>query len=261
MNGFEIIFLGTCACDFSPRLETDLKDKLDKDARRASSMLIDSKYLVDLGPHALDSIRILGIDASEITDVFITHTHDDHYDEQSILALANGREKPLRLWMREGASAPDSPYIEPKYMTLFEKYCIDDLVVTPMIANHDKTATPQHLFIERGEEKIFYGCDGAWLINDTYYAIMKSHLTLAVLDCTVGDYEGDYRIAEHNSIPMLRQLLPSLRGIGAIDEKTKVYFSHLAPSLHASHEKTVEIAREMGACVAYDGLKIEVNRK
>ena len=261
MDGFEITFLGTCACDYSPRLSTDLKDKLDKDARRASCMLIDSKYLVDCGPHVLDSIRILGIDASKITDIFITHTHSDHYNEDNVLAIARGRKTPLRLWMREGACPPKSEFLDVRFTSPFESYHIDGLTVTPMIANHDRNAHPQHFLIEKNDEKIFYGCDGAWLINDTYYAIMKSHLTLAVLDCTVGDYEGDYRVAEHNSIPMLRQLLPSLRGIGAVDEKTKVYFSHLAPSLHASHEKTVEIAREMGACVAYDGLKIEVSRR
>ena len=65
-------------------------------------------------------------------------------------------------------------------------------------------------------------------------------------------------MGEHNSIPMLRVMLPSLRTFGVIADNTKVYFSHLAPSLHASHSETEKIAVEMGAHVAYDGLEIQV---
>ena len=53
-------------------------------------------------------------------------------------------------------------------------------------------------------------------------------------------------------------MLPSLKTVEIIDEHTKVYFSHLAPSLHAPHEKTEQIANQMGAHVAYDGLELEI---
>jgi hypothetical protein len=53
-------------------------------------------------------------------------------------------------------------------------------------------------------------------------------------------------------------MLPSLKKVEIIDEHTKVYFSHLAPSLHASHIETEKIANEMGASVAYDGLELEI---
>jgi hypothetical protein len=86
----------------------------------------------------------------------------------------------------------------------------------------------------------------------------RRRLDLAVLDCTMGDYDGDYRIGEHNSIKMLRVMLPSLKKVEIIDEHTKVYFSHLAPSLHKPHDETVEIMKEIGASVAYDGLEIEI---
>ena len=107
-------------------------------------------------------------------------------------------------------------------------------------------------------KKVFYGCDGAWLLNQTYYFLKDKKLDLAVLDCTTGDYEGDFRMGEHNSIPMLRVMLPSLRTFKVIDEHTEVYFSHLAPSLHAPHEETAKIADEMGAKVARDGLEFSV---
>lgn len=259
MNKFEITFLGTCACDFSPRLETDLKDKFDKDARRSSSVLLDGKYLIDCGIHTLKCLEIQGVNKDEITDIFITHTHDDHYDEKNINSLACGRKEPLRVWLREGASPTGLENVEIKYMSLFEKYDLGEISITGLVANHDKEASPQHFLIEKSDSSLFYGCDGAWLINDTYYHLKDKHLDVAVLDCTVGDYIGDYRLAEHNSIPMIRLMLPSLKCIGAIDKNTKIYLSHIAPSLHKSHNETVEIAKELGAYVAYDGLTIRRN--
>ena len=258
MKNFDITFLGSCACDFSPRLDGELSRTLDKDARRSSSMMIDGRYIIDFGPHPLDVLDIIGKDKSEITDIIITHTHSDHFDPEKIKALALGRRNPLRLWTRQGALEVPIEGVELHEMELFKQYQVGELLVTGMSANHDASACPQHLLIEKNGEKIFYGCDGAWLLNDTYYHLVNASLSLAVLDCTVGDYEGDYRLAEHNSIPMIRLMLPSLKTIGAINENTKIYLSHIAPSLHACHEDTVEIAHAIGVNVAYDGLRIEI---
>ena len=69
----KLFFLGTAAADFSPRLKTDCADRFDKDARRASCMLIGENYMVDCGLYAMESLRIAGTDISKITDIFVTH--------------------------------------------------------------------------------------------------------------------------------------------------------------------------------------------
>lgn len=255
----DVVFLGTCACDFSKRLETDLKDVFDKDVRRSSSILVDGDILVDCGPHTIDSLRIAGISLDSISSVVITHLHDDHFNIDNILAIAKSKNTPLKLYVREDADIDISCDVEIVRMKPFAQYCLNNgITVTGMDANHDASAYPQHLLFKKNDKSIFYGCDGAWLLNTTYYALQNAKLDMMVLDCTTGDYEGDYRMGEHNSIPMLRVMLPSLRAFGVINEKTKVYFSHLAPSLHASHSETEKIANKMGAHVAYDGLQIQI---
>lgn len=87
---------------------------------------------------------------------------------------------------------------------------------------------------------------------------MPENIDLLIMDCTMGDYDGDFRISEHNSIPMVRILLKTFSSVGIVGEKSRVYLSHLAPSLHKSHEETEEICRKFGANVAYDGLKLSV---
>ena len=108
----DIKFLGTCACDFSERLKTDLKDKLDKDVRRSSSMLIDGEILVDCGPHTLDSLRIMSISLDKICSVVITHLHDDHFNMDNIMAIAKSKSAPLKLYVREDADIDTSCGIE-----------------------------------------------------------------------------------------------------------------------------------------------------
>ena len=258
-NKLDILFLGTCAADFSPKLEGEFKDAFDYDARRSSSMLIGGKYLVDCGPHTLDSLRIAKIDRESISHIFITHLHDDHFCVKNIRALAEGRKSPLYLWVREDSPVCKIDGVEIKRIPIYKEAKAEDGVyITGLKANHEGSAYPLHLLIKVGEKSIFYGCDGAWFINETFNALKGAKLDIAVLDCTVGDYLGDYRLGEHNSIPMLRVMLPSMKTERVITEKSKVIFSHIAPSLHKSHKETEGIAKEMGAVLAYDGMKIEI---
>lgn len=256
-NEIELLFLGTCACDFSPRLKTDLKDKFDFDARRSSSVLLNRHALIDCGYHTVESLGIAGIPLSDVTDIFVTHLHDDHYQPQNIQKIADARTEPLRLWVREGAEVEEYRNVEVRFLTQFEKYEAGELAFTGIPANHSPKHFPQHFVIECGAKSFFYGCDGAWFLHDSFKFLKNKHLTLAIFDCTVGDYNGDFRMGEHNSIPMIRMMLPSLRTIGAIDAGTRIMISHLAPSLHRPHAETCKIIRDFGE-VAYDGMILKI---
>ncbi|MBQ9545371.1 MAG: hypothetical protein IJV00_09630 [Clostridia bacterium] len=250
-------FLGTCAADFSPRLKTDCADRFDKDVRRASCALINEKFLIDCGPHCLDSLRISGKDANKITDVFMTNFHGDHFRAEKLAALASDHK--IRLWAREDAAVPETENVEVVRMAPFERMeFAPGNFVTGMSANHDQRAFPQHLLFEIGDKKIFYGMDGAWLINRTFIALKNAALDMIVLDGTCGDYDGDRRGGEHNTIPMVRLLIASLKTIGAVGENTRIFISHLAPSLHKPHAETAAIGEKEGIGVAYDGLEIKI---
>ncbi len=255
----DILFLGTCACDYSPLLQTTYKDVFDKNARRSSCALINGRYLIDCGYHCLEELRIAKIDLAQITDIFVTHFHSDHYNIECISQIARASDRTLRVWVRAGANVIAISNVEWKQMNKGVKYTVDENVkVTGLLANHNERVYPQHILLETEGKKIFYALDGAWFLHETYYALKNAKLDFLVLDCTCGDYEGDYRIGEHNSIPMIRLMLPSLKKWGTVAENTQVYVSHLAPSLHKSHEETVEILQKDGVFVAYDGLSIQL---
>lgn len=130
--------------------------------------------------------------------------------------------------------------------------------VTGLNANHDRASFPQHLLFERDGKRVLYATDGAWILNETYARLANADCTMLVLDATVGDYVGDYRVSEHNSLPMIRLMLPSLKKSGIISDETKIYLTHLAPSLHLSHAETEKIAKKEGWITAYDGLRVEM---
>lgn len=252
----EIKFLGTGAADFSPLLATEYKDRLDENIRRSSSILINGRYLVDCGPHTIGAMKLLGTDMSKITDLFITHFHSDHYNAESVRALSEARGGRLRVWYRDGASADFPDGVHKMKMETGKTYKYGDMTVTGLAANH--SGYPQHFLFCIGGKKIFYGCDGAWLLNEAFNRLKNERLDLMILDGTVGDYNGDYRISEHNSIPMIRIMLPSLRTVGAIDENTSVYISHIARTLHTDHSTLCGILCADGIKAAYDGLEISL---
>ena len=255
----DVLFLGTCACDYSKKLEKEFLNKFDFNARRSSSMLFDGRYLIDCGEHTLQSLQIAKVDYNAITDIFITHLHSDHYNAKHIAEIAKSKKEQLRVWVREGATIPEIENVEVIKMTIKEQYTVsENCVVTGLLANHDANVYPQHFLFDCKGKKILYACDGAWFLNETWYHLKNTQLDMIVLDATCGDYFGDYRIGEHNTIPMIRLMLPSMKNWGTIVDGTEIYLSHLAPSLHKSHQETVELVKADGLKVAYDGLQIEI---
>lgn len=258
----EIRFIGTCAASFSKRLETDLKHTLDKDARRSSSVLVDGHLLIDCGPHTVESLLIQNIVLSEIDTIILTHLHADHYQPDSIKEIAMAAERELTLGVHNDALPFVQEMFKDTNIEVFgftyceQKSIANGLDITPLPANHSGFAC--HYLIEKNGKSMYYATDGAWIMFDAFYHLKNKKLDMFVVDATVGDYEGDYRVAEHNSIPMVRLMIKSFDKFQICDSHTKIYLTHLAPSLHKSHDETVAIMKKDKIDVAYDGLVVNI---
>ncbi len=252
-------FLGTCAADFGALKKEDFTGRFDKNARRSSSAILCDRYLIDCGFHTPECLAIAGIPFESITDLFLTHLHGDHFQAKNVELIAAAKQAPLRVWVSEDAKLPEMANTEIIRMPKLEALTVrEGFKVTGLYANHAENAYPQHILFEIDGKQLLYATDGGWVVNATYNFLRGKQVDVMVVDCTCGDYEGEYRIAEHNNIPMLRVMLPSFITVRIIDAETRVYLTHLAPSLHKSHEETVEIAKELNAEVAYDGMVIEL---
>lgn len=250
----EIRFMGTGAADFSPLLETEYQNSLCPNARRSSSVLLGGKVLIDCGPHVLDSFRIQGIDPAQVTDLLVTHFHSDHFCRENVEKLAALCPQPLRMWYRQSAQPEPIPHVEFHPLAVGEQFQTPDIQAVALASNHREH--PLHYDIQWQDKRIFYGCDGAWLLNETFYAMMKREYDFMILDATVGDYNGDYRLGEHNSIPMIRLMEASFRSQKVLKENGVICLSHLARTLHPTHEENVQNLSKDGYLVAYDGLTV-----
>ena len=222
-----ITFLGTGAADWP--LE---KPQGMTDFRRFSSALIDNCLLIDPGPQVMDALKELKIDASQIQYIINTHNHSDHFSQVTVDALTSlgARLCPLA----DG-----------------ECHTLGTYTVYAYKGNRGTCEGTVHFIIQDGENCIFYGLDGAWLLYDEVQAIKRFKPDLAVLDATVGNIDGDYRIFEHNNLRMVREMQKTLSPYVG-----RFVISHLALTLHTDHKTLCEEMSLDNIIVAYDGLTL-----
>lgn len=262
---FELTFLGTGAAYRDPRALPggEFEHSFTKLLRRNTSAILNRHCLIDCGAFTVSSLSIIGKPLSEITDVFFTHLHGDHYREDAVAEVAAARKTPLRVWVREDAVFPDIPNVELHRMpdrTTLDTPC--GFTVTGLRSNHDQKYAPQYLLFEAGEKKFLYATDGAWMLFETFYYLRNAHLDLLCWDFTVGDDPRNFRMAEHNSLPMLRLMKGSLEDFNTIDEHTEIWLTHLGDKRSCRHlgshdEIEAQVSAE-GFRLAYDGVTIEV---
>ena len=223
----KITFLGTGAADWRA---ADHKDW--EGYRRNASVLIDDVLLIDPGPDVPDALANFGKDAKSIRYILNTHRHKDHYARATFAHLQGAAFYPMK----------------PGECVTFGKY-----QVRAFAANHSTARGAVHFLITDGEKTFFYGLDGAWLLCDEVAAIQETKPDLVVLDGTVGEQVGDYRVFEHNDLTMVRLLKAALA-----PHARRFCISHMSRKLHKPHaELSADMAKD-GIEVAFDGLEMEI---
>ena len=257
----DLLFLGTGAADWAMVPNDEDKNDMGAKIRRPSSMLIDSHILIDPGPSSFEFAKFLGVDLSRITDIFITHTHCDHYNAESLLNFSKSANRKINLWLHKNAV---DEVVTDNNMTLnpvneFCEYSTEYFKVTPLTANHEVDGSdeqPLHYYFEIDGKTLFYGCDGGWLLSRTCSFFSKHKFDCAVLDTTVGDYDGDVRLGSHNSIPMVRMIREYMYKNNMATKDTLFVMSHLARTLHTSIADTQKAMQKENFIVAYDSMRI-----
>lgn len=211
----KLTFLGTGAADWVGQPKTG-------DFRRLCSTRIGDHLLIDGNPEIMDFIS----DPEAITDILYTHRHGDHYDPKLWPLLPNATPR---------AGEP----LHEKIVTFRdnESFIAGGLKITPLHGNHCPSPV-HHFFIEDGEKCIYYALDSAWLLIEESLFLRQKKLDALVIDATIGDgHEGDYRVFEHNSLPMVRIMVDTLRSTGVLRPEAPVFLDHLALTLHPGSEE------------------------
>ena len=239
-------FLGTGAADwFAPDPSGE--------ARRMTSTLVDGCLLIDMMAHALGRIG----DPGAVTDLLITHSHADHYDPAAIARIA-----PVNLYADEGwADRIRIPGVAVHPVREGVPFSAAGFAITGMRGNHSTEGDGEHTLhylLQKDGKNVYYATDGAWLMYREARLIRDNPLDALVIDATIGDgHEGDYRVFEHNSLPMVRIMVDSMRKTGMLKPGAPVFLTHLARTLHG-RQAALEAANPRPYVVCRDGLAAEI---
>ena len=171
----KLLFLGTG----SAKCKKIPEDQIPEGKRRCSSTLIDGTVQVDVPIHTYDFLEKHNISPANVTDIFLTHSHDDHFWKETFLRYAKAGDRKLNFYCNTGAlpclglteeemSLANIITVEP--LQTFEAA---GMTVTALPSNHLAGAGEQtlHYVFEKDGKKLFYGLDGAWL--DLVYMITE----------------------------------------------------------------------------------------
>ena len=260
----KLLFLGTGAADWSIRSRGE-----GKFFRRFSSALVDGQLLIDPGPHIFEFAETSGTPDlfRGVTDIIVTHSHSDHFVPATVLRICAEADHPVRLWGSAAifrafdGTAPDA--VLPGMMPLetLRSAAVGKYTVLPCRSNHGFLMEGEQTYnyiVSDGERSFFYGTDSGWIMYDTWLAIKKARPNAVIFECTLGDVWGDDRVFGHTSIPMIEIMLRTMREQHGPADDCKYYTTHMARTLHTSHEELKERLAQIDVTPVFDGLEIEI---
>jgi phosphoribosyl 1,2-cyclic phosphate phosphodiesterase len=229
---------------------------------------VDDSLLVDVSAQSFEFAQKLELDTSKVTDVFITHSHDDHFNLSQLVKFAESAGRKIKVWCHDHAvdnmkiTACELEYITVEHINEMETFAVGDCEVTALPANHEMAGKEQalHYIIEKEGKTLFYGCDGGWFFGRTWNKIREKKFDCMILECTVGDHGGDVRLCGHNTMPMVELLAMGIRENGVLKENGIIMASHMGNLTHdrLPHAIIAEKLERFGVVAAYDGMTVEI---
>lgn len=251
-----LLFCGTGAADYVTPVP-------GQEFRKYTHSLLNDSILLDIGSmtYKFEPDEVLTARFSRVRHVLITHTHSDHFSREALLRLAQDNGS-ITVYLDASCTdmAPEHPAITVYPVSNGETLSFDGYTVHVFSSNHlTERANEQthHYVIDVPSGKsIFYGLDGAWLRTDEAKYLMQHPVDLMILDATSA-VSNDFRTFEHNTLDMLKLMIPVLHANGMLKPEGKIYADHLAKTLHPAHNAAAIALSEIGMQTAYDGLCIE----
>ena len=248
-----LLFLGTGAADWQ-------RPEKDGFFRRNAAALLNGTLLLDCGPMVWDFAESHPGVLDSVTDVLVTHDHEDHLDMRTLWQLAAQRRIRVACDGFARAMIGAHPAIGFVPVVPFVPFAAGGYSVMPVTANHDTVQAGVrqacHFIIRTPDGKtVFYGLDGSWFLRPSWEEMQRHKFDVMVLDCTVGDRD-DWRIFEHNTIPMLRMMVREIESQKLLAPGGRIVASHFARTLHAPPDETARILNAFGVTAAVDGMNL-----
>lgn len=272
----KIKYLGTAAAEGFPSLfcECDVCKKArelgGRNFRSRSQALINDDLLIDYPPDSFYHFNINNVDFGKIHNLIVTHNHEDHYYPKDFEYFLTGFAHPKQCLpftingsidlyndIKGFISNDRNQGLAFNELKPYETYQIGKYKVTPLRASHG-TMNPYIYIVSDNVKTLLYCHDSGLLKDEVYDYLAKNNvkLDLISLDCTCGF--SDIKPTGHMIVPANRMVVNKLKELGIIDEKTIVVLNHFSHNgLHNLYDELVDLVKNDGFIVSYDGLEIE----
>lgn len=285
-------FLGTSAADAIPNMHCqcdhcmEARKRQGKDIRMRASFLLDEKNLIDIGQDINAQSQKFNLELFTLQNIFITHSHEDHFSLNELLNIshahknggAKGREK-LNVYLSKPAyeyiqqlyaamrrsplhEAKESEYVQFIPLDYFKSYEVDDMQIYTLKGNHDAYGEGEksinYIFTLQNGDRILYASDTGYYSEETL-AHLEGKVDVVIMECCTGDSKNKGKRADsHLDIKHYLEMLDEFSKRNFIDDKTKIYATHMSHSHELMHRELQEVFNKTKYPieVAYDGLEI-----
>ncbi|MBQ2244332.1 MAG: hypothetical protein II320_00670, partial [Oscillospiraceae bacterium] len=210
-------FLGTGAADMLPDPFCDCplcRDARDhpEHVRLRSHFLLDQETLIDFGPDLGASCARDRISLTDLRQVFVTHTHQDHFcfANAGLLQMSRTRTEPLDIFLSEGAlkglEAVFSPggemnpgmgkaarhirdHIRFHSVRAGEPFRTGPYTVTAVDTTHkvsELECAVNYLFVHDSGKKLLYACDTGYYQEAALATLEGARIDVLVMEATFG---------------------------------------------------------------------------
>lgn len=289
-----ITFLGTGAAEGIPAVfsRTDFARRVRRtggpDLRTRSALRVGDHLQIDFSPDNFWQMHRCDLDMFDIDHILITHSHEDHFVYDQIVAKempdgTNGR--PLHIYLSEKASLWLEKQItcsgmleevpEEKRQAFRSRYPVHPLAhgieyeigsvrVFTIPGNHTVVASDErsinYLLELPGGRTLLYALDTGYYTDDTWALLEGRHADTVIMDCTFGGRtdRGEYPSGHLDARSFLR-MLERMSRISFIDERSRLYATHINPDQGWDHAELCGFFDESPyrVTVAYDTLSFE----
>ena len=285
-----MLFLGTGAAELfpNPYCDCDVCQRARREGaipRKRSALLMDETTMVDFGPDVMAASQMYDAPLSKVQDVFITHTHEDHFSIANIeaMTMADFRKGhfPIRFYLSEKGYAWLQRYRQAVetvgmrgFSRLEEKGRLELKPVKPYAwfeaagmrvfaiesnhrANEGELAI-NYLF-DRGEKgKLLYACDTGLYEAHNLEALKGQQADMLIMEGTMGNIQLDKSNGHMNAEHFVEQV-ENLMAAGALKEDARIFVTHInqvQSFSHAEYQQYLSRNSKANIVVAYDGMRV-----
>ncbi len=273
----KIQVLGTAAAECWPGIFCNdefcrkIRKVKGKNIRSRAQLIVDDVHVIDFGYDNFYHSVKFDIDFSKIRDIFITHSHDDHYFPHELKYASQGRcaynteHTPITLYGNETVINMALPYIKNGGVAVCTLHSFkpittkDGYIFTPILAEHDDEGEEMlnYIFEHDGKRVLYISDSGLYRREETWDYISQYKYDCVISECTLT--LADWEPIGHQTYKGVLRLKEKLLGFGSIKEDTPFYITHITHFLHNMlHEEWVEYASKDNIQVCYDGIEINI---